>query len=152
MATTYTKLFQSILASTVWQESLPTKVVWVTMLALSDRDGRIWASVPGLAHAAGVQLEDCRIAIKKFLGPDLDSRTKDNEGRRIVEIDGGWELLNHAKYRQMMSKEERRDYNRLKQSEYRKRKKDAGLAGKQAGAQQAIKEGLEQDYPIPSLH
>lgn len=33
-------------------------------------------------------------------------------GRRIAEIDGGWRLLNHAKYRHIRSSEERREYMR----------------------------------------
>lgn len=41
----------------------------------------------------------------KFLSPDKWSRTTDNEGRRIEPIDGGWRLLNHAKYRAIRDEE-----------------------------------------------
>lgn len=123
MAKTFTKLFQGILDSTVWQESLPTKVLWVTMLAMSDRDGRVWASVPGLAKRAGITIEECQEGLERFRSPDPYSRTKDNDGKRIREIDGGWELLNHAKYRDMMSEEQRREYQRIRQAEYRRKKK-----------------------------
>ena len=37
VASQFTKLFSSILDSTVWQESKETKLVWVTMLAMCDR-------------------------------------------------------------------------------------------------------------------
>ncbi len=99
MSTSFTKLMSSITASTVWQEDSDTRVVWVTMLAMCDRLGRVHASVPGLAHIARVPLEICRRALAKFLAPDPDSRTKDHEGRRIEEIDGGWHLLNYTKHR-----------------------------------------------------
>lgn len=70
MTETYAKLFGSILDSTVWQESLPTKVVWITMLAMKDRDGYVGASVPGLASRAGVTIKECEEALKKFTSPD----------------------------------------------------------------------------------
>lgn len=120
MSTTYTKLFQSILDSTVWRESLPTKIVWITLLAMTDKRGHVWASVPGLAIRAGVSIEECEEALTKFKSPDPYSRTKEHDGRRIADIDGGWALLNHGKYRAMMSADERREYKRQKQAEYRK--------------------------------
>ena len=97
----YTKLFNSIVTSTIWAEDDKTRLVWITMLALADQNGEVHSSIPGLARLAGVAVEDAEIAIGKFLGPDKYSRTPDNEGRRIAPIDGGWELLNHAKYRRM---------------------------------------------------
>jgi hypothetical protein len=103
---TYTKLFNSIVTSTIWTEDDKTRIVWITMLAMSDKNGEVHASIPGLARVAGVSLQDCEMAIGKLLSPDEYSRTPDNEGRRIAKIDGGWELLNHAKYRLMASKED----------------------------------------------
>jgi hypothetical protein len=76
MSVTFTKLFSSITASTVWCESSDTRVVWITMLAMADKHGRVWASIPGLAKEAAVPLAACRVAIDKFLSPDHDSRTK----------------------------------------------------------------------------
>lgn len=123
MATGYTKLFGSILDSTIWHESLPVKVVWITMLAMADREGEVSASVPGLAYRAGVSVSECEEALGKFLGPDPYSRTREAEGRRIELVSGGWRLLNHAKYRAMLGKEERREYQRVKQAEYRAAKR-----------------------------
>jgi hypothetical protein len=141
MATYYTKLFQSILDSTIWHESLPTKVVWITMLAMADRDGCVWASLPGLADRAKVTREECEAALDKFYEADPDSRTQEHDGRRVEKIDGGWRLLNHAKYRAMMSTEDRREYNRVKQSEYRAKKKVKNSP--QAGERAAVK-GAEE--------
>jgi hypothetical protein len=113
MSVTFTKLFSSITASTVWCEPDRTRIVWIAMLAMADRKGRVWASIPGLASIARVPVEDCRTAIESFLSPDRDSRTKDNEGKRIEEIDGGWLLLNYEKYR------ERQDAETIKESKRR---------------------------------
>jgi len=71
------------------------------MLAMADRHGRVWASVPGLASRARISVDDARAALASFLSPDMDSRTQEHEGRRIEVIDGGWRLLNHEKYRKI---------------------------------------------------
>lgn len=45
-------------------------------------------------------------AIDKLSSPDKYSRSKLAEGRRIVAIEGGWELVNYADYRMKASKED----------------------------------------------
>lgn len=112
MSRSFTKLFSSITESTVWCEPMATRLVWITLLAMADKDGCVWASVPGLANRARVSIDEADIALRCFLSPDAYSRTPDREGRRIEAIDGGWCLLNHAKYRQMASIEDRKDYQR----------------------------------------
>ena len=118
----YTKLFNSILASTIWREDDKTRLVWITLLAMADKNGVAEGSIPGLADLARVSIEDCKEALSKLMSPDEYSRTTDNEGKRIKKVDGGWAILNHAKYRAKMSTDERREYNRLKQQEFRKNK------------------------------
>lgn len=115
----FVKLFNSILDSTIWQESKETKLIWITMMAMSDRNGEIHASIPGLASRTGVTLAECEAALTCLLSPDAYSRTKTDEGRRIAVIDGGWRLLNHGKYRALLSAEERKEYNRVKQQQHR---------------------------------
>jgi len=120
----FVKLFNSILDSTIWQESKETKLVWITMMAMSDRNGEIHASIPGLASRSGVTLAESEAALTCLMSPDAYSRTKTDEGRRIAVIDGGWRLLNHGKYRALLSAEERKEYNRVKQQQHRAAMKD----------------------------
>ena len=115
----YTKLFSSIVTSTIWVESDRTRIVWITMLALADRHGEVQASVPGLARIAGVPVADTETAINLFLAPDPYSRTPDDQGRRIEKIEGGWALINHAKYRDMASREESKEANAKRQKRHR---------------------------------
>jgi hypothetical protein len=102
----YAKVHQSILQSSLWCEDSDTKVVWFTLLALANKHGEVQASIPGLARTAGVAIDKCSEAIDKFTSPDKYSRTKDADGRRLLEIDGGWALTNYAKYRREASKED----------------------------------------------
>lgn len=97
MAINYTVLKSSIIFSTIWQEDSDTRVVWITMLAMRNKDGEIFSSIPGLAHAARVPIENVEAALKKFMEPDPYSGTKEYEGRRIEVIGGGWRLFNHEK-------------------------------------------------------
>lgn len=120
----YVKLFNSILQSTVWDLDPSSKVVWITLLALSDKHGEISASVPGLAKSAGVQRADCESALVLFLSPDRDSRTRAYEGRRIEEIDGGWRLLNHEFYQRKLSAEDIKERNAEKQRRWRERNRE----------------------------
>jgi hypothetical protein len=116
----YSKLFSSLVTSTIWREDDKTRIVWITLLAIKNRHGQVAGSVPGLAAMANVSTEDCRAALTKLSSPDPDSRTKEYDGRRIMEIEGGWQVINHAKYRNAMSEDERRAYKREWQKNYRK--------------------------------
>lgn len=121
--TGYIKLFGTILDSTIWSESKETKLLWITMLAMCGREGIVEASIPGLAERSRLTLEETEEALKRLESPDKYSRTKEHEGRRIKTVDGGWLILNHAKYRLKLSEDERRAYKAAKQKEYRQRDK-----------------------------
>lgn len=118
---TYTKLFSSIVDSTIWCESSDTKVVWITLLALADRHGYVPASVPGLAKAAAVSVDAVREALAKFMAPDPDSRSQEYEGRRVDVADRGWLILNYERFRDMRDEEARKEYERERKREQRKR-------------------------------
>ncbi len=126
MSLTFTKLFSSITESTVWCEPDATRIMWITMLAMADRRGRVFGSIPGLANRARVTLDAAKAAIETFLNPDPYSRTVTHEGRRIEPIDGGWRLLNHEKYRAIRdeesAKESKRNYINARREKEREEK------------------------------
>lgn len=133
MDKSYTKLFHRILSSSIWDEDDQTRLVWITMLASTDEQGCVIATLSKLSRDARVSPEACQRALAKFLLPDGDSLTKANEGRRIEVIEGGWRLLNHLLYREMMTLEKKREYFRQKRREYRQRDKEltTGLTTRQ---------------------
>lgn len=112
-------MFHKILDSTIWREDDKTRLVWVTLLAMTDERGLVDAPIPAIADRARVSVEACRQAMDKFQSPDPDSRSSEFEGRRIEKTPEGWRLLNFMKYRNLMSLEHRREYKRLKAAEYR---------------------------------
>lgn len=128
MTETYTKLFGSIIHSTIWREPDHVRLVWVTMLALADQHGCVWASMPGIADAARVTVPQCEDALSRFQEPDKHSRSKDFDGRRIEVIDRGWHLLNHGAFRALRSAAERAESNAKYQRDFRARKKERKIS------------------------
>ena len=150
----FTKLSSAIVTSTIWQEDNPTRIVWVTMLATADACGRVEGSIPGLAHIARVTVEECERALDRLMSPDPYSRTKDREGRRVEEIDGGWRILNYAKYRERRDPEKRKEQNR--EAKRRQRAKgavspmSANVSQCQPRSAQAEAEEEEEKYTPPT--
>jgi hypothetical protein len=115
----YTKLWDAILYSTIWDEENHVRILWITMLAMCDSGGYVGAAVPGLCKAARLHRPQVDDALKRLMSPDKDSRTKDHDGRRIAEADGGWIVLNYEKHREASEEAIRREQNRQRQHRWR---------------------------------
>lgn len=160
MSESYAKLFSTITTSTVWSEPHATRIVWVTMLAISDRCGEVQASIPGLARVANVSLPECEAALATFLSPDAYSRTPEHEGRRIEVVRGGWRLLNHDYYRRKLDAEDRKERQARwvadkRASEKTKPKPDdkpADFAASSTGVDIDRQESTPPDKSIMSTH
>jgi len=115
----YTKLFNSILMSSVWEEPVDSRIVWVTLLALADQHGHVDGTIRSLARVARVSVPACDTAITTFLSPDPHDRSGVAEGRRIAADPGGWLIVNHSTYRHRMSEDERRERDKLRKRSIR---------------------------------
>lgn len=110
----FVKLYGSIIHSSIWSEPDHVRIVWLTMLAMSTYQGVVEASVGGIAHAARVSMDHAKEALQRLQGPDPDSRDG-TTGERIRKVPGGWEIINHNRYRDMRSPRQ------VKQAEYQRR-------------------------------
>jgi len=106
----FTKLFNKIVTSSVWSEDDKTRIMWITLLAISDRHGYVAAALPGLADVARMSLEEAKKAIHNLESKDEYSRNKILDGRRILPVEGGWEIVTYESHRKLLSKEERKAY------------------------------------------
>lgn len=121
----FTLLWSKMLYSSIWVKGTKEdKLVWVTILMMKDKDGLVYSSVPGLARMAGVTDLECKECLDKFLNPDPDDSSKVEEGRKLREVPGGWQVVNHDLYR--FSTEEKREFWRKQKAEQR----EAAAAGK----------------------
>jgi len=62
--------------------------------------GFVAAAGIGIIHRAGMDLEMGMAALERLGEPEMESRTPDFGGRRLVRIPGGYIALNFAKYRE----------------------------------------------------
>lgn len=139
----YTKLSSTLIASSVWNEPDKTRIVWITMLAMADKNGDVRGNLTSLAMFARESVQDTKDALETLSSPDPESGQPDMEGRRIVPIDGGWHLVTHPFYREQGMSEEARAYWRQKKRDYReesKTKKDKiGKSKSPASASVSVK-------------
>jgi len=128
----YTKLFSKILNSSIWNEDDKTRILWVTILAMSDQHGYVEASAGALAHQARITRDEFDASILKLESPDPDSSSDDYEGRRVSKVDGGWIVLNYTKYRSKLLNTKENE-----QARERMRKHRAKLKGEEYTEEEA---------------
>ncbi len=113
----FVKLDCGIIHSSLWAESSDTKICWITLLLLADPNGFVRAAPSAIAREAGITAEVARKAISLFCSPDNESRSPENQGKRIERVEGGFHVLNYEKYRE-------RDYtNAERQKRWRESQK-----------------------------
>lgn len=80
---------------------------------------------PGiLGYILGAKEGDILRVIEELCGPDPKSRTKVEGGRRLIRLgEFDYRVVNGEHYRKLRTVEERREYQRVKQAEYRAKKK-----------------------------
>lgn len=142
----YAKLFASIYQGTL-RGNTHGLVVFTNMLAHADIEGWVDIHPRAIAEEVGLTIEQVMLAITELESPDPESRSPEQQGRRIVRMDEhrawGWIIVNHGKYRSIRSEEDRREQNRLAQQRFRDaRKKDnpSVSSSKQPSAESAYTE------------
>ena len=76
-----------------------------------------------ISRTGGISTEDGYAALERLGAPEMESRSPEHDGRRLIRVDGGYLVLNYYKYRD-------RDYTAAeRQQRYRLRSK-AGAAPK----------------------
>jgi len=122
------KLFESM-----YDGTLATKGPWQALVTfqqfiiLSNRHGEVDMTAEAISRRTTIPVEIIKTGIAHLLEPDLDSRSPDENGRRLVPIDAarvwGWRIVNYDHYRKIRSAEERREYLRQAQADHRARLK-----------------------------
>ena len=98
---TWAPLFNKIVDSSIWDEQLHVRVMFVTLLALKDADHVVWGyDEYRLKKRANMSLEQVQDSLKVLSSPDRLRPNQPHEGRRIEKVhseDGmqsGWLVLN----------------------------------------------------------
>lgn len=111
----YGKLFASMYDGTLygkWQ----ALVTFQQMVILSTPDGIVDMTSQNISGRTSIPLEIIEAGIADLEAPDPHSRTPDHEGRRIIRLDEhrpwGWQIVNHKKYKELISIEQKREADR----------------------------------------
>jgi hypothetical protein len=125
----YTKVFRTMYDGTLadnWQ----ALVTFQQLLILANDCGVVDMTVGAINRTTGIPIEILETGIKVLEAPDYGSRTPDMEGRRISRLsdhrDWGWFLVNFSKYRQMVTREEKKEADRQRIQAKREAEKDTG--------------------------
>jgi len=110
----FTKLDEGILMSSIMAEDSDTFKVWIALLASCREDGIARVSSIGLCSHCFLPLDIVKNSLKILSDYDSESRSTNDEGRRIRRVDGGFEIINYQKYREFTYKESeaKRKYSR----------------------------------------
>lgn len=118
----YVKLFASLYQGTLRGKS-DGILVFTNLLAHADQSGRVDIHPRAIAEEVGLSEDSVRAALGFLEAVDEESRSPENEGRRIVLLDGhrawGWQIVNYGKYRAIKNEDDRREQNRLAQERWR---------------------------------
>lgn len=121
----YAKIFTSLYQGTLRGKAHEI-LVFTNLLAHADKEGYVDIHPRAISEEVGLPVEQVRAALDALEAPDEESRTPDENGKRIVRMDEhrawGWRVVNHAKYRNLRNEEERREQNRQAQARTRERK------------------------------
>lgn len=145
---TWVPVFSSIIYSSLWDEPYHVRLLFMTMLAIKDKDHVVRRTVYALKKAANITEEEVEEALKILAAPDRRrSENQEFEGRRIAKVEEGWLILNGDKYRKLLQTAKRREQKRRYEAKRRalaKKAKGTLLPG-EAAYLKALEEGNEAE-------
>ncbi len=119
----YGKFFESIYDGSLYGQ-WEAIVTMQQLIVLADADGVIDMTPPAIAGKTSIPLEILEKGLKILSEPDPYSRSPGSNGARIQLLDEqrpwGWFLVNHKKYRDLRTAEDRRAYMRVYMRKHRK--------------------------------
>lgn len=119
----YGKHFESMYEGSMYGAGVAVFAVWGYVIS-HTKDSVVELNPRKLADTLGGTKEEIVKAIKFLMEKDPESRHKAHEGRRLLrEGEFQYRVPSWDEYRKIMNEDERREYNRIKQAEYRARGK-----------------------------
>jgi hypothetical protein len=117
----YSKLFSRITESSLMEEPIPTRYVFVMLLAIADAQGYVIGTDVAIARRINMPLRDFLPCIDRLMEPDAHSNSQAEDGRRVIRSDGerGYKIVNYTVYREINSANGKREYMRDYMRDYR---------------------------------
>lgn len=109
------------------EEAIPVRYVFVMLLAIADSEGDVVGTDIAIARRLNMPVEEFQKCVAVLGTADPDSNSKDMNGRRVVLSDSerGYRVVNYAKYRELTTEFQKKNYMRRYMREYREKGKVA---------------------------
>lgn len=124
----YAKVFRSLWTGTLYGRSDPQHV-FIYLLCHADREGFVDVSPPAIAGATGLPLDRVQAALVELEAPDPNSRSGEQDGRRLERIDAhrpwGWRVVNFLPYRNLKDADMVREQTRERVKKHRETRGNA---------------------------
>ena len=122
----YGKIFESIYDGSLACGDWEALIVFQQLIVLADQDGVIDMTSIALHRRTTIPLPIIEKGLKALQEPDPISRSKNEDGRRIVLLDEernwGWVIVNYAYYRDLAKAADRREKNKESQRKSREQR------------------------------
>lgn len=113
----YAKIFRQMYDGTLatngpWE----ALVTFQQMLVLANEDGEVDMTAAAISRVTTIPQQIIERGIGALMAADHESRTPDEEGRRLVLLSvgrsWGWRIVNYGRYRAIKQESDRREYHR----------------------------------------
>lgn len=119
----YAKLFSRITESSLMEEPMNVRYVFMMLLAIADQVGDVVGTDVAISRRINVNVSEFQGCVDALMQPDPNSNSQEQEGRRVVSCESqrGYHLVNYLTYRGLKTVEDRREYMRNYMAERRRK-------------------------------
>jgi len=150
----YGKVFEQMYKGSMITAGWEAIVTMQQLIILADQEGDVEMTPQALSNTTTIPLEHIEKGLEALILPDPMSRSKSNEGRRIILMDEdrpwGWHLVNYKYYVGLASKADKKIKDRDRQRANREKPKENIRVAKCRGVSQNVAHiDVDIDVNIP---
>jgi hypothetical protein len=125
----FTKLYSNITDSTLMEQPINVRYVFMMLLAIADPEGYVASTPKATAARLNMDQDAFDQAIEALSAPDPESNFPDYEGRRLVPSDRGrgWLITTYQHYATIRNEVHKRQYMREYMRSYRAKKASVNI-------------------------
>jgi hypothetical protein len=150
----YGKVFSSMWTGSMFGAGPVVFAVWAYAISCCDKEGIVELNPKLLASILGCSVSEVTDAISYLCNPDSESRTKAEDGRRIVKMGSFcYYLVNFKHYHDLRKEEERREQNKKSQQTARDKMRESSAKVSESQQPSAeLKQASSQQESAESAH
>lgn len=123
----FVKVHDHIFQSSIIEEDVVTRWVWICLLLSCDKNGNIYGTDKALARKTNVSIQNFEASLEILAAPDPGSTSQEEEGRRITRAGPNlYHCVNYLHYRGLKDPVEERAKTRERVAKHRANKCNAG--------------------------